>query len=63
MIKCINKDEAECVILAGDTEPIELIKHIPSICEEKSIPYCYIASKRHLGRACGISRPVVCCCI
>ena len=33
------------VILAGDTRPIEVIAHLPVICEESGIPYCYVPSK------------------
>lgn len=41
-MKMINKGLVECVILAADTEPIELLASLPGICEEKSIPYCFI---------------------
>lgn len=53
----------ECVIIAGNTDPIELIACLPGICEEKNIPYCFVPDKASLGRATGISRPVICCCI
>jgi len=33
------------VILAGDTNPIDVISHMPVVCEDKSIPYCYTPSK------------------
>lgn len=33
------------VILAGDTNPIEVICHMPLVCEEKGMPYCYTPSK------------------
>jgi len=33
------------VILAGDTNPIDVICHMPVLCEEKEIPYCYVPSK------------------
>jgi len=33
------------VILAGDTRPIEVICHLPVICEENGLPYCYVPSK------------------
>jgi len=39
---------SECdsiVILSGDTRPVEVICHLPVICEESGIPYCYVPSK------------------
>ena len=33
------------VIFAGDTSPVEVICHMPAVCEQKSIPYCYTPSK------------------
>ena len=62
-MKYINKDEVECVVLAADADPIELLSHLPVICDEKSIPYCFVPHSSHLGRACGITRPVIACCI
>lgn len=33
------------MILAGDVSPIDVISHIPVLCEENQIPYCYVPSK------------------
>lgn len=62
-LKFLNKGIVECVILAADTEPLELLATIPGMCEERNVPYCFVSDKGSLGRACGISRPVVCCCL
>jgi U4/U6 small nuclear ribonucleoprotein SNU13 len=62
-LKMINKEQVECVIMASNSEPLELLAHIPNICEEKSIPYCFVPDSASLGRSCGIKRPVICCCI
>lgn len=57
--KALNRSKAEVVILAADTEPIEILLHLPILCEDKSVPYVYVSSKAALGRACGVSRPVI----
>jgi U4/U6 small nuclear ribonucleoprotein SNU13 len=57
--KALNRGIAEFVVLAGDTEPIEILLHIPLLCEDKNVPYIFVSSKKALGRACGISRPVI----
>ncbi|XP_078508858.1 H/ACA ribonucleoprotein complex subunit 2 [Lissotriton helveticus] len=55
--KFINKGEKGIVILAGDTQPIEVYCHFPVMCEDRSIPYVYIPSKLDLGMAAGSKRP------
>jgi len=42
-----------------DTEPIEILLHLPLLCEDKNVPYVFVPSKTALGRACGVSRPVI----
>ena len=45
------------LLTLGDVNPIDVISHIPVYCEEKSIPYCYVHSRRELGAAGGTKRP------
>lgn len=33
------------VVLAGDTSPVDVICHMPIVCEEGDLPYCYTPSK------------------
>nr|BAS01497.1 ribosomal protein L7ae [Lotharella vacuolata] len=61
--KSILNGTAEIVILAADTDPLEIINHIPLSCESNKIPYIFLSSKVMLGRACGIFRPVISCAI
>ena len=48
------------VVLAADSNPLEILMGLPSICEEnvkinlKNISYCFVSSSSALGRACGI---------
>ena len=55
--KAIEKGQVQLVVMAEDVEPEEILMHIPVLCEEKKIPYCYVASKQELGRASGIDVP------
>merc|ERR1712073_46521 len=57
--KTLNRGQSEFVILAADSEPLEILLHIPLLCEDKNVPYVFVRSKQALGRACGVSRPVV----
>lgn len=49
--KAIRKGEKGLVILAGDISPIDVISHLPVLCEENEIPYCYVYSKLALGQS------------
>jgi H/ACA ribonucleoprotein complex subunit 2 len=45
------------VILAGDVSPIDVISHIPILCEQKGLAYCYVRSRMELGAAAGTKKP------
>lgn len=49
--------------MAADAEPLEILLHLPLLCEDKNVPYVFVPSKVALGRACGVSRPVISCSI
>ncbi len=57
--KTLNRGQSEFVVLAADAEPLEILLHIPLLCEDKNVPYVFVRSKQALGRACGVSRPVI----
>merc|ERR1711904_688691 len=61
--KTINRGVSELIVLAADTEPLEIVLHLPLLCEDKNVPYVFIPSKQALGRACGVSRCVIACSI
>ena len=57
--KALNRGIADLIVLAGDTNPIEILLHLPLLCEDKNVPYIYVPSKAALGRAAQVSRNVV----
>lgn len=57
--KTLNRGISEFIIMAADTEPIEILLHLPLLCEDKNVPYVFVPSRTALGRACGVSRPVI----
>ncbi|XP_045128195.1 H/ACA ribonucleoprotein complex subunit 2-like protein [Portunus trituberculatus] len=52
----IRRGETGIVILAGNASPIEVMCHLPAVCEEKEIPYIYTPSREDLGAALGTRR-------
>lgn len=61
--KTLNRGISELIVMAADTEPLEILLHLPLLCEDKNVPYVFVPSKMALGRACGVSRPVIACSI
>ena len=55
----MNRGVADLIVLASDTEPLEIILHLPLLCEDKNVPYVYIGKQADLGRACGVSRNII----
>ena len=55
--KAIERGTAKLVVYAKDTEPKEIIQHIPILCKEKKIPCEEVDSKEKLGIAAGIKVP------
>jgi H/ACA ribonucleoprotein complex subunit 2 len=57
VVKAIRKGEQGYVLIAGDINPIDVITHVPVLCEEADIPYVYVPSKEDLGHAGCTKRP------
>jgi len=55
--KSIESAKAQLVVVAGDVDPEEVVMHIPMLCSEKGIPYCYVPTKKELGEAAGMAVP------
>ncbi|TRY64169.1 hypothetical protein TCAL_00804 [Tigriopus californicus] len=52
----IRKGERGLIVFAGDVTPIEVMCHLPAVCEEKNIPYVFTPSRQDLGTAMGVKR-------
>ena len=82
--KTLNRGLSEFIVMAADAEPLEILLHLPLLCEDKNVPYVFVRSKQGnilnstacdyvsndfsrlftaLGRACGVSRPVISCSV
>lgn len=40
--KCLNRGIAEFIVMAADAEPLEILLHLPLLCEDKNVPYVFI---------------------
>jgi len=55
--KAIERGTAKLVLVAKDTNPKEVIMHIPMLCEEKGVPFVAVPSREELGAAAGLTVP------
>eukprot|EP00962_Isochrysis_galbana_P058554 scaffold31697_cov118-Isochrysis_galbana.AAC.3 len=42
--------------MAADAEPLEILLHLPLLCEDKNVPYVFVPNKQvrqHSHRSCG----------
>ena len=52
--KQVERGQAKLVVMAEDVSPEEILAHMPVLCEEKNIPYTYVATKEELGNSAGL---------
>ncbi|MCL2460908.1 MAG: 50S ribosomal protein L7Ae [Euryarchaeota archaeon] len=52
--KAVERGVAQLVIIGADVEPAEIVMHLGPLCEEKKIPYVFIAQQNNIGGACGL---------
>lgn len=45
------------VIIAADISPMDVISHIPVLCEDHNVPYLFVKSRAELGEASATKRP------
>jgi H/ACA ribonucleoprotein complex subunit 2 len=59
VVKALRKSTSSIgvVILAADISPMDVISHIPVLCEDHNIPYIYVTSRAELGMAGQTKRP------
>ena len=60
VVKALRKGEKGFCVIAGDISPIDVITHLPTMCEDRQIPYFYVPSKHDLGAAACTKRPTSC---
>jgi len=55
VIKSIERGQAKFVVIAMDVDPPEIVAFLPTLCDERKIPYIFVASKKDLGEAAGLN--------
>ena len=60
VVKALRKGDKGFCIIAGDISPIDVVTHLPIMCEDRQVPYFYVPSKHDLGNAACTKRPTSC---
>ena len=58
--KALRKNHKGICLIAGDISPIDVISHLPALCEDKNVPYVFVPSKKALGEAVKSKRATSC---
>ena len=40
--KTLNRGISEMIVMSADAEPIEILLHLPLLCEDKNVPYVFV---------------------
>lgn len=56
-MKAIRKGAKGICVIAADVSPVDVISHIPVLCEDHEIPYVYVRSRMELGIAAETKKP------
>ena len=57
--KTLNRGMSEFIVMTANTEPIEILLHLPLLYEDKNVPYVFVPSKTVLERVYGVSCAVI----
>ena len=60
VVKAIRKGVKGIVVLAADVSPIDVLTHIPVLCEEAKCKFVFVPSRHELGLACNTKRATCC---
>ncbi|KAG5377177.1 hypothetical protein IGI04_041773 [Brassica rapa subsp. trilocularis] len=60
VVKSIRRGQKGLCVIAGNISPIDVITHLPVLCEEAGVPYVYVPSKEDLAQAGSTKRPTCC---
>eukprot|EP00658_Telonema_sp_P-2_P053078 TRINITY_DN4149_c0_g1_i8.p1 TRINITY_DN4149_c0_g1~~TRINITY_DN4149_c0_g1_i8.p1 ORF type:complete len:142 (-),score=42.17 TRINITY_DN4149_c0_g1_i8:50-475(-) len=60
VVKAVRKGQKGICVIAGNISPMDVISHLPILCEENHVPYIYVNAKEELGAAALTKRPTSC---
>ena len=61
--KTLNRGKSSFIVIDTDTQPLEIILHIPLLCEDINTLFVFVPSKVAFRRVCGVVRTVIACSV
>ena len=58
--KSLTKKEGGLCVLGGNVTPMDVITHIPAICENQNTPYVFLSTKEEISAAAQRTSTVAC---
>lgn len=58
--KALKKNEPGICVLGGNVTPMDVITHIPGICEENNTPFVFLPQKEQISAYAQRTSPVAC---
>lgn len=52
-----SNEPTAVIVIAADISPMDVISHIPVLCEDHGVPYIFVPSRVELGAAGNTKRP------
>uniref|UniRef100_A0A0D6R8Q7 H/ACA ribonucleoprotein complex subunit 2 n=1 Tax=Araucaria cunninghamii TaxID=56994 RepID=A0A0D6R8Q7_ARACU len=62
-IKTLHYGTSEFIVMAADTDPLDILDPLLSLAKNKKVPYVFVPSKNELGRVCRVKGPVAACSV
>ena len=59
-VKAVRNNTKGICLIAADVSPVDVLSHLPIMCENKGIAYIYLPSREAIGGACLTRRPTSC---
>lgn len=60
VVKALRKNTEGICVIAANISPLDVISHLPVMCEDREVPYIFVPSKEELGAAGLTKRPTSC---
>lgn len=57
LASAVGGEASAIVVLAADISPMDVISHLPVLCEDHGVPYIFVSSRAELGAASSTKRP------
>jgi len=59
-VKALRKPFKGLCVIGGNVSPMDVISHIPALCDENKVPYVFLPTKEQISAYANRTSPVAC---